>query len=407
MKVLLVHGRYRSVAPSGENHVVDQEAAALSGAGHQVELFQRHSDDIAGWPLARKIAVPARSLWNGQVRKELARHLERSRPDVVHVHNTFPLISPSVLHACRDAGVPVVATLHNYKLACASGDFFREGAPCHECAGGYGAAALAHGCYRGSRVATAPVVAGLALHRSAWQELVSAFIFISASQRDLLRDLHLPADRCFVKHNFVPTVAASAHRGPSTSSVYLGRLDAAKGAPFLMRGVGRLPRTPSAESPLRLAVAGGGPLERRRRAWGGRHHSGRRGRTPGSGRGRAGCCAGRWSLWSRRSGRRPSGWSPSRRWPPAWRRSRPSRGSFPELVTDGVDGALFEPDDAGALAGVLHDVDGSPHGTSRWAARAGRRTRSASAPAQRGSSSSTSTGSPSATRSGGHRVVVS
>jgi glycosyltransferase involved in cell wall biosynthesis len=272
VKVLLVHGRYRSAAPSGENHVVDQEAAALSAAGHQVELLQRHSDDIAGWSLARKAALPARSLWNGEVRRDLARQLERSRPDVVHVHNTFPLISPSVLYACRDADVPVVATLHNYKLICASGDFFRDGSPCHDCAGGYGAPALQHGCYRGSRLATAPEVAGLVLHRSAWQELVSACIVISAAQRDLMQDLHLPADRTFVKHNFVRTVAATQRSRPEHLVVHLGRLDAAKGASFLMQAWDAF-RARHPDSPLRLAVAGGGPLEGEVRAWGRCHPS--------------------------------------------------------------------------------------------------------------------------------------
>jgi glycosyltransferase involved in cell wall biosynthesis len=358
VKVLLVHGRYRSAAPSGENHVVDQEAAALSAAGHQVELLQRHSDDIAGWSLARKAALPARSLWNGEVRRDLARQLERSRPDVVHVHNTFPLISPSVLYACRDADVPVVATLHNYKLICASGDFFRDGSPCHDCAGGYGAPALQHGCYRGSRLATAPVVAGLVLHRSAWQELVSAFIFISAAQRDLMQDLHLPADRTFVKHNFVRTVAATQRSQPEHLVVHLGRLDAAKGATFLMQAWDAF-RARHPDSPLRLAVAGGGPLEGEVRAWGRRHPSvdvvGLLAPAEAERLVRRALVAVVPSQWEETFGlvaieAMAAGVAPV----------APARGSFPELVTDGVDGALFEPGDPLALARVLHDVDRDP-----------------------------------------------
>ena len=357
MKVLLVHGRYRSVAPSGENHVVDQEAAALSAAGHQVELFQRHSDEIGEWSLARKAALPARSLWNGEVRRDLARVLETSRPDVVHVHNTFPLLSPSVLHACRDAGVPVVATLHNYKLLCASGDFFRDGQPCHDCAGGHAASALQHGCYRGSRVATTPVVAGMALHRSSWRELVSAFVFISESQRGLMRDLRLPEDRVFVKHNFVPPVTVPRTR-PEHLVVYLGRLDAAKGVPFLMRAWDVF-RARHPESPLRLVVAGGGPLERDVRAWGSRHPSvevvGLL--PPGEAASllRLGLVAVVPSQWEETFGlvaveAMAAGVAPV----------APARGSFPELVTDGVDGALFAPGDPSALARVLHDADVHP-----------------------------------------------
>ena len=85
-------------------------------------------------------------------------------PDVVHLHNIFPLVTPSILYACRDASVPVVATLHNYKLGCASGTFFRDGRVCHDCLGGSSLPALAHGCYRGSAALTAPVVLGSWLH---------------------------------------------------------------------------------------------------------------------------------------------------------------------------------------------------------------------------------------------------
>ena len=148
MKIMIVHSRYRSAAPSGENRVVDQEREALAALGHEVELFQRHSDDIGKWSAARRAALPAAVVWNGQVRRELRQVLRAGRPDVVHVHNTFPMLSASVLYACKDIGVPAVATLHNYKLACASGDFFRDGAVCHDCATGVPTGALrqrAHG----------------------------------------------------------------------------------------------------------------------------------------------------------------------------------------------------------------------------------------------------------------------
>ena len=136
MRVLVVHNRYRSAAPSGENRVVDQESGALRSRGHAVELFECRSDDIEAWSPLRKASLPARVVRNPQARQALAARLRVFEPDVVHVHNTFPLLSPSVLYACRDAGVPVVATLHNYKLLCASGDFYRAGAVCHDCAGG-------------------------------------------------------------------------------------------------------------------------------------------------------------------------------------------------------------------------------------------------------------------------------
>ena len=123
--------------------------------------------------MARKAALPAQTLCNAQTRRDLARQLRRDRPDVVHVHNTFPLISPSVLHACRDAGVPVVVTFHNYKLS----------APAVTSSGTAGSATTAstavlrrRHCTAATavpRLATVPVVAGMRLNRRSWQQLVS------------------------------------------------------------------------------------------------------------------------------------------------------------------------------------------------------------------------------------------
>jgi glycosyltransferase involved in cell wall biosynthesis len=357
VRVLLAHSRYRSAAPSGENKVVDQEAAALVEAGHEVDLYQRDSDEIAGWGIAQRAALPARTVRNGPVRRDLSRRLARLRPDVVHVHNTFPMLSPSVLHACRDAGVPVVATLHNYKLLCASGDYFRDGVPCHDCAGGRVAPAALHGCYRGSRTATLPVVASLTANRSSWQRLVSAYIVISASQRELLRGLGLPTDRVFVKHNFVP--AGQPRSGDAEHLVVcVGRLDEAKGLPLLMASWDAFRRR-NPDSPLRLAVAGGGPLEDAVRRWAAGHSSvDALGLLPAQEVERLlrrAVAAVVPSQWEETFGlvaveAMAAGVAPI----------TPARGSFPELVTDGVDGALFAPGDPEALARTLEAVDAAP-----------------------------------------------
>ena len=357
MRILVVHGRYRSFAPSGENHVVDQERAALRAAGHEVDTFERHSDEIADWGLSRKALLPARAIRNGEVRRDLHRHLLRAPPDVVHIHNTFPLLSASVLLACRDAEVPVVVTLHNYKLLCASGDFFRQGQPCHDCAGGSGAPALRRGCYRGSTVATLPVVLANAVNRQAWRTLVSAYIFISAAQRDLMSSLDLPMDRVFVKHNFVPSPACST-RDPQHLVAYLGRLDAAKGVPLLMRGWEAF-RARSPASRLRLVVAGGGPMDNAVRQWASRHSTvdvaGLLSREESNdllGRALVAVVPSQWeetfglvAVEAMAAGVAPLA---------------PAHGSFPELVSDGVDGMLFRPGDPESLAMALRAVDRDP-----------------------------------------------
>lgn len=370
MKILVVHSRYRSAAPSGENIVVDLETAALRAAGHEVELFERRSDDIADWSLARKATLPGRTVWSREVKRDLTARLGAFRPDVVHVHNTFPMLSPSVLYACRDAGVPVVATIHNYRLLCPGGGFFRDGEPCHDCSTTLGVAGLRHGCYRSSRLATAPVVVANIVHRPAWQRLVSAYVFISESQRRLMSGLALPEERTFVKHNSVDV--AEAGSGPVDHLVtYVGRLDAAKGISLLM-GAWDAFRARYPDSALRLAVVGGGPLEDVVRAWGERHPTVELlGLVPREqvqrllGRSLAGVVTskseetfGLVAVEAMACGVAPIA---------------PRMGPFPELVTDQVDGVLFDAGDAGALARVFAEVDREP---SRFISmgRAGRQT---------------------------------
>jgi glycosyltransferase involved in cell wall biosynthesis len=358
MRVMVVHGRYRSAAPSGENNVVDQESAALTEAGHQVELFQRSSDDISGWSLPKRAALPALSISNPEVRRALTQRLVDWRPDVVHVHNTFPLLSPSVLRACWSARVPVVTTLHNYKLLCASGDFYRDGAPCHDCATGDVLPAMARGCYRGSRAASVAVASGTLANRRAWRSMVSAYLFISASQRDLMAGLALPAERVFVKHNFVDPPPDRGSLPPQHRVACVGRLDAAKGAPFLMRAWDRF-RVLHPTSGLRLAVAGGGPLADEVRRWGDRHDSvdvyGHLSRAEV-----ADLMAGSRAVLV------PSQWEETfglvavEAMAEGVAPIAPCRGSFPELFDDGVDGALFLPDDVEDLARVLAQVDTDP-----------------------------------------------
>lgn len=358
MKVLIVHSRYRSGAPSGENAVVDQEGAALAEAGHSVETFQRNSDDIAEWPLSRKVGVPAKSLWNQQARQQLAGKLASDRPDVVHVHNTFPLLSPSVLYACRDSGVPVVITVHNYKLLCASGVYFRDGAPCHECAAGSVTPAIRHGCYRGSRPATIPVVAGMLAHRRSWRDLVSAYIFLSVSQRDALAALDLPADRVFIKHNFVDDPSGPSVVRHEPFVLYAGRLDEPKGAPLLMRAWERFAAQRPAAA-LDLVIAGGGSMADEVSSWArsvpGVRMVGMQTRAQVQdlmGRARAVVVP---SQWEETFGLVAVEAMAARTAPIASR-----HGSFPELIDDGVDGRLFDPEDPADLARILGQAADDP-----------------------------------------------
>jgi glycosyltransferase involved in cell wall biosynthesis len=367
MRVVLVHNRYRSVAPSGENTVVEREGKALAGLGHEVIWFERSSDEIEEWPRAKKAALPARLLWSREAHRDLTATLRAHRPDIVHVHNTFPLFSPSILYACRDARVPVVATIHNKRLMCANGAFFRDGRVCHDCADGPAVQAVVHGCYRGSRAASASMVLATSVHRHSWRSLVSAYVFASASQRDLLRGLGLPTDRVFVRYHLIPRKELrKVARGPNV--MYGGRLEEAKGVRVLMAGWDSYLRR-SGESGLGLVIAGGGELESEVAAWASARPSvemvGRVDDATFAGlmsRSRAillpSTCEETFGLVVVEAMAAGS--------PPI----AAAHGAFVELITPGVDGMLVRPGDPEALGLAIADVEAQPERYEIYGAQA-------------------------------------
>src|SRR5262249_15809772 len=153
MKVLLVHNHY--LQHGGEARVFELERAALRDAGIDVIEYTRDNREIARYGLLRKATLPARTLWAWDTQRELGALLRRERPDVAHFVNTLPLISPAAYATCRDAGVAVVQSLQNYRLACAAGTLARAGGVCEECSERDLTRAVLHACYRGSHAASA------------------------------------------------------------------------------------------------------------------------------------------------------------------------------------------------------------------------------------------------------------
>jgi glycosyltransferase involved in cell wall biosynthesis len=353
-----VHNRYRSSTPSGENRVVDNEATALRHRGHTVNRFERYTEEIEQWSAVKKALLPGRILWNPEAYTSLVRILRNSRPDVVHVHNTFPLLSSSVLHACFRERVPVVATLHNYRLMCPSGELFRKDAPCTECVGTLPIPSLRHGCYRGSRVATVPLAVSTVVNRKAWRELVSAYVCVSRSEAEKLEPFGLPRHRVFVKTNLI----LEDEVGPSSAQrdvvVYMGRLTAIKGVQTLMNAWD-LHRAASPGSNLRLAIAGSGPLEADLTAW-----AGSRPEVDFLGLLNPAQCA---LLLSRARAAVVPSESEETFGLVALEAMRAGvgviaagHGALPELVTDGEVGTLFPPGDVAALARILDEVGSAP-----------------------------------------------
>jgi glycosyltransferase involved in cell wall biosynthesis len=367
MRVLLVHSRYRSATPSGENRVVDQESEELAHAGHEVRRFEKDSDEIEHWSAAQKALLPARVVWSRESHRELAAALRGYRPDIVHLHNTFPLVSASVLYACRDASVPLVATIHNYRLVCASGDLMRHGEVCHDCLHKLPVRGAVYGCYRGSRAATAPLVVANLAHRKAWRSLVSAYLFISAAQRDLHRALDLPPSRVFVRHNMIPYLGIQPTPHDPVAA-YIGRLEQSKGVRLLMAAWDRYLGS-SRDQGLRLVIAGAGSLDREVAAWASAHPSVEMlGLIPPgqvrelTARARAVLVP---SVWEE-----PFGLMVVEAMAAGTPAIAAGHGSFTELVTPGADGVLFQPGDPDALAGALADVAAHPEKYESYGRRA-------------------------------------
>jgi len=367
MKVMVIHNRRRSAGPSGENRVVEQEYAALAEGGHEVIGFWRDSDEIESWSLGRKALLPAKLIWNRSSQREVMAALREHKPDVVHVHSTFPIISDSALHACRDAEVPVVATLHSYRLGCTGGTYYRNGAPCHVCANGALLPGIVHGCYRDSRVVSAGMALSMAVHRPAWRSLISAYLFISSSQRDLLSGIGFPEERSFVRYNMIPRRDLLKAKRTATV-VFAGRLTEVKGLSLLMDAWDRY-RSVAGDPGLRLLVAGSGPLDREMTNWAAArpsvellgYVSGER-------------CA---ELYAQaRAVLVPSAWEEpfglvaveamASATPPV----ATERGSFTELISNGANGVLFPPDDPAALAAVIADIEARPHVYAAYGDRA-------------------------------------
>jgi len=258
VRVLLVHNFYGSSVPSGEATVLEAERRMLEHNGHRLETFFRHSDEIRSQGTFGVIRGALSTPWNPFSARAVRRAVERYEPQVVHVHNTFPLISPAIFPAIGRRAARVL-TLHNYRLFCPAAIPMRDGQVCTRCMEQRRVGpALRHGCYRQSRAATLPLALKVALHRrlGTWQRHVDAFIALTEFQREQMVRAGLPADKVHVKPNFYPgdpQVVPWAEREPVV--VFAGRLSAEKGVQALVRAW-----LEWGESAPELQLLGDGPL---------------------------------------------------------------------------------------------------------------------------------------------------
>jgi glycosyltransferase involved in cell wall biosynthesis len=241
LKILIVHNFYQQAG--GEDQVFLDEAALLQSHGHTVLRHTVDNDDIDHMS---RLTIAGKSIWNSAAHHQLLARVSADRPAIVHFHNTFPLLSPAVYSAARRGGAAVVQTLHNYRLICPNAVFFRDGGPCEDCLGKtIPWPAVVHGCYRGSRLASAGVATMLATHRlrGTFHDDVDVFINLTRFARDKFIEAGFCPDRLMIKPNFVTDPAAghaddpAAPAQPADAEPYLlfvARLSAGKGVAVLL-----------------------------------------------------------------------------------------------------------------------------------------------------------------------------
>jgi glycosyltransferase involved in cell wall biosynthesis len=253
MRVLILHSRYLSGPASGENRVVEDETELLQRNGHSVVLWAPQAE--AGTTF-KVMATAAKAVWAFSSAEEVRRLIRSHRPEIVHVHNLSPTLSPAVLRTAAEY-VPVVVTLHNYRLMCLPATFIRDGRVCQDCLGRVPWPGVVHGCYRGSRAGSGVLATSLTLHRIAGSyDRVTLFLAVSEFVRRKHLEAGLSRQRVLVKPNFSWPIPR--REGPGEVFLYLGRLSPEKGVDTILRAWRPGHGT--------LLVAGDGPEEGRLRA---------------------------------------------------------------------------------------------------------------------------------------------
>jgi glycosyltransferase involved in cell wall biosynthesis len=251
MRIIVAHNFYQ--LPGGEDQVFSAEVDLLRRFGHEVQTFVLHNDAVNAMSRMKSLAA---TIWNRQSYSVLKQLVRRSRAQIVHFHNTFPLISPAGYKAARDEGAAVVQTLHNFRLISPCAVLFRKGQVCEKCLGRtFAWPGVLYGCYRQSRPATAAVAGMVAAHKllGTWQNAVDVYIAPTPSARTKLIEGGLPADRIMVKPNFVDPDPGPAS-GAGGYAIFVGRLSHEKGLPVLLEAWRNLgPFMP-------LKIIGDGPL---------------------------------------------------------------------------------------------------------------------------------------------------
>lgn len=257
LTILQVHNFYQ--LPGGEDTVAQNERLLLEERGHRVVPYTRDNKELNNFSLFRKLLLPLTTVFHSKTYRDVRRLIRAEHIDLVHVHNTLNLVSPAVYYAALAEGVPVVQTVHNFRLLCPGATFYRDGHICEDCVAHGLGCAVRHGCYRDSRLQTLACVLSTRVHRMTGVYGRLSYICLTEFNREKLLNLRqIRPERVYVKPNFVASRQAPilCEEGRQNQFVFAGRLDRLKGVEVLLAAWKLLgPDAP------RLILCGAGPLE--------------------------------------------------------------------------------------------------------------------------------------------------
>ena len=255
--VLIVHNYYQ--IPGGEDTVVANEKDMLESRGHKVILYTRNNLELKELGIKQKVLLPFTTVYNLRTYQEIRRIIKEKKVDIVHVHNTLNLISPSVYYAAFSMKVPVVQTVHNFRLLCPNAIFYRNHHICEDCITKGLACAVQHNCYRDSKLQTLAYVISIKIHRIIKTYAKLHYICLTEFNKQKLLNLkQIQKDRIFIKPNFVTSVREFVPKEERKEYViFAGRLDKLKGVDLLLKAWRKM-----SDSAPKLFICGIGPMEK-------------------------------------------------------------------------------------------------------------------------------------------------
>ena len=253
MRILMAHNTYQQ--RGGEDISTEQDVALLQSHGHEVQTYIRNNEEIRHYSLLKKAFLFFRPVWSWQAYDQIQKILKSFQPDVVHVQNFFPLISPAVFYACHRLKIPVVFSLRNYRLACANGFFYRDNRVCEDCIRHSALHGMIHKCYHGSLIQTTSVAMMQVTHGwlRTWEKKIDVIAPVSKFAAGKMLDMGLSPNNTLVRKNYLMQDPGEGH-GLRAGAVFAGRLSPEKGTDILIQAWQHLPQVP-------LQIIGTGPEE--------------------------------------------------------------------------------------------------------------------------------------------------